>query len=297
MILQKDKLNDWLLAFDSSTLVAPVMDEVIVFKTLDDPTEIHLDGKSVVPPKRAVLPQTEKMFKFKYSQEMEIEEGDGPEETVIFGIRPCDARGLAVLDRVFSDESADGYYLDRRGKAALIGLACEEPCANCFCTSFDSGPGHRGDVDVLLTDLGDRYYVDVVTEKGKSLVGLNEKLFSDPSAADTKEMETAHSTAEEKVERKVDVEGLPGKLDAAFDSDYWGSVAMRCLGCGICTYVCPTCHCFDIQDELRGQDGRRVRTWDSCMYPEYTIHTSGHNHCPVNIDIIEVMGQVGEGIE
>ena len=109
---------------------------------------------------------------------------------------------------------------------------------------------------------------------------------------------------------------------------------MRCLGCGICTYVCPTCHCFDIQDELRGQDGRRVRTWDSCMYPEYTIHTSGHNprparmnrlrnrfyhkfkyyhdnfdvhlcvgcgrcvdNCPVNIDIIEVMGQVEEGIE
>lgn len=335
MILPKNKLNAWLVALNKYDLFAPMKDgDVVLYHRLDNANEIVLDAKSAMSPKGMMLPQTETLFKYNVGKNTEINEPTAESgKRIIFAIRPCDARGLSVLDRMFKDGIKDPYYLNARERTTLIGLSCNEPWYNCFCTSLDGSPGAREDVDVLLTDLGDRYYVDIVTEKGQGLVDESESLFASSSDGDRSEKDAIVKKAEESFQRSVELEGVPETLGTIFDADYWKKIAARCLGCGTCTYVCPTCHCFDIQDEKGLLKGRRARMWDSCMYPEYTIHTSGHNprparmnrirnrvyhkfkyfcdnfdvnlcigcgrcveKCPVNIDIIEIVSDLKEGV-
>jgi len=334
MIITKDKLEDWIDHIRKYNVIAPAMiDGNILFLPVDDPRDIVLEDNSIQPPKKALFPQTETMFTYTIGKNMNISaSGTDPEKRIIFGIRPCDAKSFAVLDHVFNGEHKDDYYLRRRENTILIGLACKTPDINCFCTSLDSGPGSKADVDVLLTDIGDRYYLEVVTEKGKALLDERNDLFTPASDDDEGKKQEMHTQAEELMKRSIEVNAIPEKLGRMFESDYWKKISLKCLGCGICTYVCPTCHCFDVQDEMRGFKGRRARMWDSCMYPEYTIHTSGHNprparmnrirnrvyhkfkyypnnfneylcvgcgrcvdKCPVNIDIIDIINTVGGG--
>ena len=332
MIISKDKLNDWLVALKKYALFAPTESNgVILYTKLNDPNEIVLERNSLRPPKEVLYPQTEKMFEFSSGKKREIStpELDG-EKKIIFGIRPCDARSFSVLDHVFNGEYKDVYYLSKRKNTALIGLACTTPDINCFCTSLDGGPGSKDDVDILLTDIGDKYYVDVLTEKGKALVDENSSLFVPDGEGDSNKKQEAHTCAEAKVKRNVDVNGIPEKLGTMFESDFWKKISMKCLGCGVCTYLCPTCYCFDVQDEIQGGHGRRARIWDTCMSSEYTVHTSGHNprparmnrlrnrvyhkfkyyhdnfgvhlcvgcgrcvdECPVNVDIIDIVSEIG----
>ena len=332
MIISKDKLNDWLVALKKNALFAPTESNgVTQYAKINDPSEIVLDHNSLRPPKEILYPQTEKMFEFTSGKKREIcaSELDG-EKRIIFGIRPCDARSFSVLDHVFNGEYKDSYYLSKRKNTALIGLACSTPDMNCFCTSLDGGPGSKDDVDILLTDIGDTYYVDVLTEKGKALVDENSSLFVADGDGDSGKKQEAHTCAEAKVKRNVDVKGIPEKLGMMFESDFWKNISMKCLGCGVCTYLCPTCYCFDVQDEIQGEHGRRARIWDTCMSSEYTVHTSGHNprparmnrlrnrvyhkfkyyhdnfgvhlcvgcgrcvdECPVNVDIIDIVSEIG----
>lgn len=93
----------------------------------------------------------------------------------------------------------------------------------------------------------------------------------------------ARQKYEAAVKQKVpalNLNGLKEKLRNGFDSPLWGTIAERCLGCGVCTYLCPTCHCFDISDKIKGERGRRMRSWDSCQYALFTMHASGHNPRP-----------------
>ena len=335
MILPKDKLNDWLNALKKYALFAPTKsDDVILFTSINNPNDIALEHNSLRPPKEILFPQTETMFKFTSGKNMEISAPDiDMEKRIIFGIRPCDARSFSILDHVFNGEYKDEYYLERRENTILIGLACTMPDINCFCTSLDGAPGSKDDVDILLTDLGDRYYVDVVTEKGKALVDESGSLFGPSADDDENKKQELIKSAEEKIKRSIDVNGIPEKLETMFESDFWKKISMKCLGCGVCTYLCPTCHCFDVQDETKGEEGRRVRIWDTCMSPEYTSHASGYNPrpgrmnrirnrvyhkykyypenfeviacvgcgrcidaCPVNIDIISIISSVKEGV-
>jgi ferredoxin len=184
-----------------------------------------------------------------------------------------------------------------------------------------------------LTDLGDRYFVKSLTNKGNNLINLGKGLFVAPKANEKKEIAKIHADAEKKLKRQVnDVEKIPPKLKEMFESPFWDEESMSCLRCGICTYLCPTCHCFDISDEVTSVapfKGYRIRTWDNCQFPDFTMHSSGHNprpdkasrlrqrimhkyqyfvecydhyqctgcgrcvsKCPVGIDIIEVLNKV-----
>ncbi len=288
MILSKDKLNDWLTTLQKYVFIAPTESNgVILFKRIGNQADIVLDRRSVNSPKWTVLPQTETLFTFTTGHTKKV--NSTPKEngsTVIFGLRPCDAKSLSTLDLVFKDEYKDEHYLQARENSVLIGLTCEKPEPNCFCTSFDYGPGSKEDVDILLTDLGDRYYVDVITEKGKTLVEESNSLFTSATENEKNDKNEVIAKSESLFKRGVEVDGLPEKLENIFESDLWKNISMKCLGCGVCTYLCPTCHCFDIQDEVHLSKGRRARMWDSCMYPEYTIHTSGHNPRPTRMNRI-----------
>ncbi len=239
------------------------------------------------PPKNVLFPQTEKMFDFKregkqYTGITEPEKSEKP--ILLFGVRPCDARSITILDKLFSWDYIDPYYVDRRDRSTIISFSCTDqnmPQKNCFCTSVDGSPGSKEGADMLWTDIGDSYFVESLNEKGMKIMEIGIDLFSDaPEESDQKALE-AIKTAEDSVVRKMDKDGINTALEAMFDSAYWDQFSRRCLGCGVCTLLCPTCHCFDINDITSRGKGWRERTWDSCQNCYYTIHASGHNPRPV----------------
>jgi ferredoxin len=332
--LSKEKVGEALKELSKFRLIAPARsDDVVIFKPIEDPEEAFLDyGNSTVPPKKVVFPQTETLFRFMVGNP-ELEEKNVEEEgtTVIFGLRPCDARAMAIVDRVFSWDFEDPYYLKRRELTTLVGMACvEPPSVNCFCPSVGGSPFGKEGLDMLLTDMGDYYAVQALTDKGKKLEETLASQLEDAPADDEKKVDQMEAASRDKIKRSIDTEGIPEKLPGLWESELWKRVSAACLGCGICTFLCPTCHCFDIQDEVEELgEGRRARMWDSCMFSEYTLHASGHNPrptrkertrnrinhkysyypsrfdviacvgcgrcinlCPVNIDILDILEQV-----
>ena len=226
---------------------------------------------TVVPPKANFLPPMEEMFRFQKGEEgYKIELPPDGAKQLIFGIRPCDARALKIIDANFKDLYNDPYYLSRRDSAVLVGLGCMNPSESCFCTSMGVSPAESEDVDLMLTDIGDEFLVNEITDKGKELMtkttGLKAATKNDEAKA--KEVKKA---SYDKVSRKINTEGIGDKLQASFDDqEFWERVAAKCISCGICTLLCPTCYCFDINDELTKQEGARFRSWDSCGFPVYT---------------------------
>ena len=235
------------------------------------------------------FPQSEVLCR--YEKGVLVEETLPDERILLFGIRPCDARAIAELDEIFAASNSrfeDPYYLRRRENSVVVSLACMgkeagqgAPARTCFCTSLGGDPAGTEGSDVVAYDLGDRYLLTAVTERGRTFLDDHGKVFE---KADEKTLNEAAEAAENAVDaaragmETMDLEGIKERLDEAFDSEAWREITERCIGCGACTYLCPTCHCFDITDEDNGHGrGRRIRTWDSCQYPQFTLHASGHN--------------------
>ena len=241
--------------------------------------DIRLDCRPDVPPKAILFPQTEILLTYKVvGGKIAITPSKTDDrEKVIFGARPCDAVAIARLDRVFCQgKFVDSYYKSRRDKLTIFTLACDGPAdATCFCPSTGGSPAAMEGSDVMLYDVGDAYYAEGITEKGtKALDVLKShlgKVSSEQEKRKTEIIKRAESA--EGFSRNITPESI-GKLDTSFDSKYWDDIARRCLSCGACTYYCPTCHCFDINDE---PGSKRVRTWDSCQFANFTMHTSSHN--------------------
>lgn len=286
-ILPKKKANDFLWALiRQQPLLAPVeKDSIVSYRLVTDPKDVLWDfSNSTVPPKGALFPQTETLFKF-WADKCKIEPESEQKEIVIFGIRPCDGKAFSILDHIFGGDYKDPYYLERRARTVVVGLSCNEPASNCFCTSLGGGPSSKEGLDALLTDLGDRYYLEVLSEKGKKLFDKVAGISLPATKTDTKEKNALLRETEGKFKRKVaNTSELQEKMGEVFYNKFWDETSLRCLGCGICTYLCPTCHCFDMQDEVTGKEGRRVRTWDSCMFKEYTLHASGENPRPARVE-------------
>ena len=240
------------------------------------------------------------------------------------------------MDKVFSGDFEDLYYWKRRNSTIIVGLTCNTPpYKNCFCTTTGGSPFSKDGFDVLMSDLGDRYFVESLTKKGEQLLNSAKDLFSAAKESDKAELKKNKTGAEKQIDREIkNVKNIPSKLKGMFDSPFWDEEALSCIRCGICTFLCPTCHCFDINDEVLSNlplTGKRVRTWDNCQFPDFTMHSSGHNPrpdkasrlrqrilhkynyfvekygdyqctgcgrcvsmCPVGIDIIEVLNKVNE---
>jgi ferredoxin len=223
---------------------------------------------TVVPPKEFFLPSVEKLFGFRKEEgclnlEPPVTE---PGRLLIFGVRPCDARALSIIDMVFRDTYEDNYYLNRRKNTVLVGLGCTNPYDSCFCTSLGFGPGEASDVDLMLTDLGDEFIIEEITDKGRELISRTEGL-EDAAASDEAKATGAKEDAARKVSRKIDTAAIAERMPIGFEDDkYWEKTAAKCVSCGVCTFLCPTCYCFDINDEKDA----RYRNWDCCSFPLYT---------------------------
>ncbi len=265
-------LNEWNQEFE---LFVPSKDEGIAeFAKWDgkDTNFLEWYRNTIVSPKAIFFPPVEEMFSFrkdKQSYHIELPSSDG-QKRLIFGIRPCDANAMTILDKVFEDAYEDPYYLSKRKNTVLVGLGCTRPHDSCFCTSLGSSPSDSANVDLMLTDIGDEYLVEGVTDKGKELMSMSNELEEATEADETKAKE-ARDAANQKVSRHLDTKDIDKKLLSSFeDQDFWEEIAAKCVSCGICTLLCPTCHCFDINDELIKDKGTRCRSWDSCSFSIYT---------------------------
>jgi ferredoxin len=230
------------------------------------------------PPKAFFLPQNETLLHYRDGK---WEEPTPPDrETFLVGVRPCDARALLSLDRVFLDgDQNDPYYASLRRRTTVIALACTRPMSSCFCTSVGGGPGDGAGADVLAAFLEQDLLLWAKTGRGEDLLASAADLLTHPTAAGVTASEECIRSAKDQIV-PVKTDESARKLRDAYDSPLWEAAGRKCLGCGTCSFLCPTCHCFDISDEIHGGAGRRVRTWDCCAYPLFTLHGSGHNPRP-----------------
>jgi len=274
-----EKLFSQWLAEGKRILAPKKCGDKIDFAPVQTLDEVSLDQvQTVQSPKTAVFPRVEELFSFKSMDgrvQIRERDNDALPETVIFGLRPCDAAAFASLAAIFTWDCPDSLFSARLGKMTIVGLACARADEYCFCTAVGGGPGATQGSDVLLTKVsGDEYLAEILTAKGRSVAQAGAGLFK-AATAETKESHLA------KVEPAFALDKITPALAAWFDdAAFWEEQSRRCLGCGACAYVCPTCACFDIQDE-GGVSGKRLRCWDSCGFSLFTLHTSGHNPRPL----------------
>ncbi len=272
---------------ERGTVYAPRMDEtgvVLAQQPKKDP--VLLEYRNFLQsPKAFFLPQNQTLLRLRDGA---WEEPGPPEgntglpdgDTFLFGVRPCDARALSLMDRVFLDNGqSDPYFARLRDKTTVIALACTRAMLGCFCTSTGGGPGDGTGADVLAVDLGASLLLSARSAKGEELLAAEADLLTKPKPAVVKEAAARVRAAEDQI-IPVKTADSARRLRDAYDSPLWAAAGEKCLGCGTCSFLCPTCHCFDITDEVRGRAGRRVRTWDTCAYPQFTLHASGHNPRP-----------------
>jgi sulfhydrogenase subunit beta (sulfur reductase) len=329
-VLTQTQLKDWLDGLAAElTLVAPVnLQGKLLYRQVRDSQEIAWGfQRTDMSPKTWTFPETEPILTIEQGDGTEIHDAAPPAKTVMFGVRPCDARGALAIDALFLDqEPSDGQYGRHREATTLIGLACPEMWETCFCTVVGGAPNGTEGLDILLTKLDGsdemRYAWQALSEKGEEL------------AAEMPGKEQDVTLPEPRLAK-----GLPTLPDsqewkAKFNDAFWKQVTDRCLACRACTFVCPTCRCFDVRDEVVWrrpglQVLQRLRAWDACTSEPYRRIAGGHNPrptqhprlrnrfyckfmyypddfgplgcvgcgrcidaCPVNIDILEVIAEV-----
>ncbi len=232
--------------------------------------------RTVIPPKQFFFPPREGLFQFTTGAGIETAT-DEPPFSIIFGLHPCDLHGIDILDRVFSYGERDTFYWRRREKTGFIGLSCL-PDKYCLCKSMHTD--FIVDIyDLFLYTLDDVYMVSVRTALGDDLVRLRPDLFREPTAGEIAEYKDRIEEREAKFTRIMDITNLADLLTLEYKSDVWERFSQRCLFCGSCVMVCPTCQCFDVFDSTDPLTNATVRwrRWDACMRKDYALVTGGHN--------------------
>jgi len=262
---------------------AQVAEGISVYKKIAHPGEVNFCSLNPRKPlKEVFFPQSEVMLCYeKTGKQSKITSTEEiKKERMILGARPCDIEAVSMINDVYAGkEYTDVYFVNKRKGTIIIGMACNHPLSTCFCVSTGGSPFARKGSDVFMIDLGEAYLVELITEKGKRLQGnkhLKEASPEDLTLAGKIE-EKALKKAQSRPNASVPVIGIEGKLDKIVEGPLWDRLQEKCIGCGTCTFLCPTCHCFDIVDETGRDRGQRVRHWDSCLFPVYSQETSGHN--------------------
>ena len=225
------------------------------------------------------FPQVDNLVNFKMSgKKIEVIENRDPAEPfVVFGVRSCDCRSFDILDRVFLEEPADTYYQTRRENGTVITLACSRPAETCFCGAFGiDAADPAGDVTCWITE--DALYWRANTVKGETLTAKLSLLEECDDQAVLAQQEKTRAILSRLPLNDLDLSGFDGDhLMDWFNNPAWAELSESCLGCGTCTFVCPTCQCYDVQDFDTGKEVKRFRCWDSCMYSDFTMMAHGTN--------------------
>lgn len=280
MLVSKKNIREFLQALMTKyTVVAPMLrkDAPAEFKELSPGDEPILDGSQMMmPPKDYLLPRYEVLLKVSKGKDEVKIESVIPEDKprVMIGMWLPDAQAIRVLDRVFLDDKfKDPYYAARRENTVLVATIPSEPRWSWFCGSTDDVEKWKTSVDALMYDLGDSYYIEPTSEKGAAL--LEGEFLTEPPESDV--------VAKTEVWEKFKNHGLLPFSDEklyehlAWDNPVWGEIAQKCIACGMCSYMCPSCSCFDMQDEVCGTCIERYRCRDTCQFEDFTLMGAGHN--------------------
>ena len=213
--------------------------------------------------------------------------GTSVPKLALLGLRPCDLAAIRVQDKIFAESEAAGatyceaerYYNRARSESLLIAINCTRPGGTCFCDSMGTGPKAVDGFDVAMTELASGFVVEAGSETGMLLL---EKLpLRDPSSAELELADLKMKLAREHMGRLLDTRNIVALLDKNIEHPWWDQVASRCLSCGNCTMVCPTCFCTTVADssDLSTQRATRTRRWESCFTHQFSATTMGpHRH-------------------
>ena len=241
-------------------------------------SDVDLDyPRTILPPKKLLMPPRETLLRFSRERGFEDVLDEAARPIVLFGVHAYDIEGISILDRVFSGGPyVDPFYTARRRATTIIGIDMK-PDALHFCHSMHADWVESG-FDVFLSDVGEHYLALVGTSRGDDVVELSGCLLEEPTREDLAEFKRRSARRREGFTTSVDLGDLPGILEMEYDSAVWEELGERCLSCGACTAVCPTCSCFDVEDArtLAG-DGTRTRRWDSCLFRSHALVAGGEN--------------------
>jgi ferredoxin len=276
--INKSGIEQWFDAITASgkRVYAPVSArgqvDFMLVNHLNEVAEEYIQTTQSV--KASVYPKAEVLFSYeKVHGKVNLTDFD-PEsvsETVLWKVHPCDAAGFKPLSAIFNWDTTDKLINAHLVKTTVVSFSCASADESCFCTSVNGSPGNVSGSDIQLTMLPDGGAIaEILTAKGEALVALLPAVF-EADRGDKKDKYLVDLPA------KFSLEEVNAKLNKAFNSIVWKEQSERCIGCGACAFVCPTCACFDIQEDTHGSKGRRIRCWDACGFALFTMHTSGHN--------------------
>ncbi len=280
-ILQAAK-NDFLAGLDKASSEYQIAgltqkEGKILFDVVESSKELTLEyHPTVLSPKKFFFPQEEVFLEYTSAGEISPKIEANP--LILFGIHPCEANALKIMDEAFSESHGDPNYLAKRETSVVICLDCKDVCdEDAFCYKVKSQHAEAG-FDIKLYDLGVDYVVTVKTEKGKAFIeqyvttgDVEKGVFEHYKLSKVKTFS--------KYTPFRDLDKLPEVFEANKDHAVWKEESDRCLSCGSCIMVCPTCYCFDVADELalNLKEGERVRRWDACMLSSFAAVAGGEN--------------------
>lgn len=286
-----DAVPAWLLELgEGRTVYAPQREgQAVVYRPFGQGSVLETCQRPTESAKHTVFPRTESLFTFNKLPDPEaggrikttLQEPETPGPAVVFGALSCDARGFFAFDPVYDGCGTNGlardvYYLKRREQTAFIVRACKSALTTCFCNWVGGGPASAEGADVLATEVDGGYVLLPVTDRGEEL--LKSDKLTQASADQIKAAEAANAAVTKSMGDAPDISKAPASLLSLFENmDFWRAQSGGCLSCGACTYLCPTCYCFNLTDESNGIRGTRLRTWDNCMSSLFTLEASGHN--------------------
>lgn len=262
---------------------APVQDgKSTNFGKIESVDDILLSSSNTKKsPKEIFFPQAEILFQYT-DEGLKIPEKEG-KPYAIWGARYCDVKAFQLLDKVFGQAHQqpdnkmyqDPYWKEKYDNTIVFGMACNLPDSTCFCNWFGGGPFETKGSDIHTVDAGEFFLLEAVSKKGEKLL----KKYNG-TKANSKEKNIIFKLkkkAEDYLSEKTDISNIFDKLNEVWDEPIWDELARKCINCGACAFVCPTCHCFDVSDEGKNKKGNRIRLWDSCMFSLFTKEASGHN--------------------
>lgn len=278
--LPKEKLDFFASVVQQfGELHAPVeRDGKYVFARLSRWSEARLDyNRTMLPPKKYLLPPREVLLEYRdgagYIPSTQCQEG----RIILFGVHACDVYAINILDQVFGGKYDDPYYKTRRKNTAIVGIDCQ-PDEHCFCRSMRADFVNHG-FDLFFYDLGDYYQVLVGTALGDDMVLATAPLFEEVDQADINEYKRRSLNKRASFRLDVEIRDLPEIFEMEYQNEIWNELGEKCLSCGSCSMVCPTCYCFDVADDvgLGTRDGSRTRSWDSCLFSTHALVAGGED--------------------
>ncbi len=285
------ELPTWLAELSAAaTVYVPKREgKAVVYRPFTAGDTLELAQRPTESAKHSIFPRAEELFRFSYQgdpqvvggKNLALQEAEEPSPAVVFGLLSCDARGFFAFDPVYDGcgtqgRTKDTYYLKRRDHTTLIVRACRTALSTCFCHWVGGGPASKEGADILCTDVADGFLFEALTEKGEVL--LTSSKLTPATEVQSEAALVSHAKVEVSMGAVPDITTVPASLAALFDNTaFWKKESASCISCGVCTYLCPTCYCFNITDESNGISGVRLRSWDTCMSSMFTLEASGHN--------------------